>query len=681
MTRPRLRTPQQSLPVQFALGFYEFCASLRLAVVLIFGCALTLAWATFVESHYGAAARVVNYAIYGTWWFAGLCALLGLNVFCAAAIRFPWKKHQTGFVVTHAGILLLLMGSWLSHTGGVDASLPVFEGESNWRAFEESQHFKLTVAPTAVASGSGPSAQRRVIEVPFVAGPFNWDDYRRLFWFPWSLARRDRGTVYDRDGIRLEVLDYYSDSVQLPVPRLLLRVEAESPLDDQTKDASLVELKVAREAEDSLPMRPFGGGDRQTLPHGQEVLFWMTGDGDETEAFRNAQPEGRLGPQGEIVLFTQGKKFAFAVDQLGKQKPQPLGTTGFVVELVEFVRDALAVKLLIHHGPQRTEPMVLLAAAPYANHHDYRDRVYGTFWYASAASGQGASAAANAAAGEEAAAAGPRLDILQGADRKLYGRAWRQGKLTAQAPIPSDGSAVTLFAGTPDRVALRCEQFTPSDRPDTQLLPLPFVREKMSAAKDRQARVRLTVDGRSEEFWLAGIQVDPDDGRLPRNQRRTVHGAGRDVSIVLPWDEIDVGFQVWLHKFERKLDPGTNEASYYASTVDFCQRRQLDRRLQKNVLITLNEPVNFTDPLTRRSFRIYQASFSGPFKPGDREFEQVVRGADMRKSLFQSILTVNYDPGRGLKYAGCLLIVLGIVILFYMKAYFFRRDRSERSVV
>ena len=679
MTRPRLRSPHQSLPVQLALGFYEFCASLRLAVVLIFTCALTLAWATFVESHYGANARVVNYAIYGTWWFAGLNALLGVNVFCAAAIRFPWKKHQTGFVITHAGIILMLLGSWLSHAGGVDANLPVFEGEANSRAYEDSQHFKLTVTPTSAASSADSAAAPQVIRVPFIAGPFNWDDYRHLFWFPWSLARRDRGTVYDRDGIKLEVLDYYSDSVQLPVPRLVLRVESASSLDDPMKGGTLVELKVQDEAEGHMRMRPFGGGDRQTLPHGQEVLFWMTGDQGETDAFRNAQPEGELADQGQIVLWCAGKKFAFAVDKLRKQKPQPLGNTGFAVELVELVKDALAVKLLIHHGPQRTVPMVLLASAPYANHHDYRDHVYGTFWYAPGNGGKGTTAGGDAEAGQEAGAAGPRIDILQGADQKLYGRVWRKGKLTADVPIPAEGSVVTLFENTPDRVALRIEQFTPNTRPDTRILPLPFAREKASAVKDRQARLRLTVDGRSEEFWLAGIQVDPDDESLPPSQRRTVRGRGREVSIILPWDEIDVGFQVLLHKFERKLDPGTNEASYYASTVDFCERQQLDRRLQKNVLITLNEPVNFTDPRTRRSFRIYQASFSGPFKPGDREFEQVVRGADMRKSLFQSILTVNYDPGRGLKYAGSLLIVLGIIILFYMKAYFFRRDRNEQK--
>ena len=482
MTRPRLRSPRQSLPVQFALELYEFCASLRLAVVLIFASALTLAWATLVESHYGANARVVNYAIYGTWWFAGLNALLGLNVFCAAAIRFPWKKHQTGFVITHAGIILMLLGSWLTHTGGVDANLPVFEGESNFRAYEESQHFELTVAPAPAAYGSGETAQPRVIRVPFVAGPFNWDDYRHLFFFPWSLARRDRGTLYDRDGIRLEVLDYYSDSVQLPVPRLALRVESAAPLDGPAQGAAIVELKVTREADEHLRMRPFGSGDRQTLPRGQEVLFWMTGDQGETDAFRNAQPEGRPSSPGQIVLWCAGKKFALAVDQLGKQQPQPLGDTGFTVELVEFIPDILALKLLVRHGPQPAEPMALLAAAPYANHHDYREGVYGTFWYTPEKNGKGPAADQDSASAQEAAAVGPRIDILQGADRKLYGRTWRQGKLAA-VPIPSDGSPVTLFAGTPDRVTIRVEQFTPSPRPDTQLVPLPFVREKMSAPR------------------------------------------------------------------------------------------------------------------------------------------------------------------------------------------------------
>jgi hypothetical protein len=37
-----------------------------------------------------------------------------------------------------------------------------------------------------------------------------------------------------------------------------------------------------------------------------------------------------------------------------------------------------------------------------------------------------------------------------------------------------------------------------------------------------------------------------------------------------------------------------------------------------------------------------------------------------------SVLTVNYNPGRGFQYTGCLLIVAGIAIMFFMRAYFFK---------
>ena len=50
-----------------------------------------------------------------------------------------------------------------------------------------------------------------------------------------------------------------------------------------------------------------------------------------------------------------------------------------------------------------------------------------------------------------------------------------------------------------------------------------------------------------------------------------------------------------------------------------------------------------------------------------------------RDELFLSWLTVNYDPGRGLKYFGSMMIVAGIATMFYMRAYFFARRSSGRS--
>ena len=106
-SRPR---PSKESPLRCVLfRLYAAMASLELAVVTIAASVLVLAWATlWVERLYGSEAA--RFAVYGTWWFAALLLLLALNVLAAALIRFPWRKKQTGFVVTHAGILVLLAG-------------------------------------------------------------------------------------------------------------------------------------------------------------------------------------------------------------------------------------------------------------------------------------------------------------------------------------------------------------------------------------------------------------------------------------------------------------------------------------------------------------------------------------------------------------------------------------------
>src|SRR3954468_18134114 len=91
-------------------AIYRFLASLKLAVFSLSTLAAVLSYATFFESWYGMAA--VQEWIYRSKGFAILLAFLGMNILCAALIRIPWKKRQTGFVITHAGLLILLAGSW-----------------------------------------------------------------------------------------------------------------------------------------------------------------------------------------------------------------------------------------------------------------------------------------------------------------------------------------------------------------------------------------------------------------------------------------------------------------------------------------------------------------------------------------------------------------------------------------
>lgn len=82
---------------------YRFLASVKLAVLVLGLLAGTLAYATVFERAYATSA--VNESIDHGPYFAILLAFLGRNILCAALIRYPWKKHQRGFVITHAGLL------------------------------------------------------------------------------------------------------------------------------------------------------------------------------------------------------------------------------------------------------------------------------------------------------------------------------------------------------------------------------------------------------------------------------------------------------------------------------------------------------------------------------------------------------------------------------------------------
>ena len=690
MARRERRSTKRSLPVRFLLRLYEVLASLRLAVVVIFLSAVVLGWATFVEDRYGTEA--VHFGIYGAWWFAALLGLLGLNVLCAALIRFPWKKHQTGFLITHAGLLVLLVGCLVSSLGGVEALLTVFEEGTGRLAYQDTRHFELKIyeqsADEAGRSSSGTGAAADVeeekpadeaIEIPFVAGPFNWDDYRELPWFPWRWVPRDRGVLYDRGGVKLELLDYYSDAALVAGSPLKLRVKsahgalASGSEKDSVGQWESVELQYRGRGSMDSPHGNMAFAARKVLPGGERIVFWVAAGRAETEAFRNATPVGPLGEQGQVVLYTGGRKFHFLVEQLEQESRLPLGDAGLEVELVRTDPQFPAVVLRIHHRNAQATDMVLLADGPELGH-DREHGIYGAYWCD--VSNRDAE---NEDRPRDETMLGnpqkPRIDVIQAADGRLYYRAWKSPKLDAIAALPIDGTRVAAFENTDAPLTFYVESFVPHDRPGRSIKPGKFDKEKDAEQKVPQARVRLTVDGNTEQFWLEGMKPLIGDSSPQAGQRKVVPGNRRRVAVTLPQDRLDLGFHLYLRKFQRKLDPGTSMPSHYSSLVDVValDDRGNQKRVRENVLITLNEPANFSDPSTGRSYRLYQSSFNGPFKPGHPYFDQRVGGTGSREELYLSILSVNYDPGRGLKYFGCLLIVAGIGTMFYMRAYFFGR--------
>ncbi|MGA2254728.1 MAG: cytochrome c biogenesis protein ResB, partial [Thermoguttaceae bacterium] len=379
--------------VSFTHAVLKLVGSLLLTVAILVALIAILLWGTVVEKNYGATAA--KFGIYGSWWFDTLGFVLGFNSAVALIRRLPWKRQQMGFVIPHLGLIVLLVGCYLSRVYGVEATLMVIEGESSDFAYKSSnQHVELDgqqLFSLRVIAADAHGKPDEPIMVRFTSGPFNWDDYHNgtLGTVPWSLAHRDRGILYDRDGIRLEVLDYLSNSEIVKLPSLAVRAIPSGPNNEPAEQPKLLRFSVG---EDGGPNsdQPFGAGSEQALPSGHRILFWMTGSPEETSAFRQSKFEGALGKKGRVVVYADGKSYDWSLDDWTPGTRRPLGDSGLAAELVGInvgqVNTSgdpqldVQVRLDIHHG-SASHPLVLSAEFPdVLSRQDYGDKVFGTYW-------------------------------------------------------------------------------------------------------------------------------------------------------------------------------------------------------------------------------------------------------------------------------------------------------------
>ncbi len=169
---PERRTSTQRSVASMVVGAFEavyrFLASLKLAVLSLATLAAVLSYATFFEKWYGTAA--VQEWIYRSKGFAILLAFLAANILCAALIRYPWKRRQTGFVVTHAGLLVLLAGSFYSVMTSDEGQVAALEGEVK----DELVRNDYPVIRVQQVDAHDPSKPSHEWELPFRPGAFGW---------------------------------------------------------------------------------------------------------------------------------------------------------------------------------------------------------------------------------------------------------------------------------------------------------------------------------------------------------------------------------------------------------------------------------------------------------------------------------------------------------------------------
>ena len=95
--------------------------SLNFALVLLATIAIACAVATFTESSFST--KVARAVIYRNPLFMVWLAALCLNLFAVTLTRWPWQKKHTGFIVTHYGIITLLIGAMIGMQTGFEGNV------------------------------------------------------------------------------------------------------------------------------------------------------------------------------------------------------------------------------------------------------------------------------------------------------------------------------------------------------------------------------------------------------------------------------------------------------------------------------------------------------------------------------------------------------------------------------
>lgn len=104
---------------------FQFLASLRLAVILLSVLIVMSIVGTIFESKFDSDTARIWF--YEAPWFHLWLLLLAANLTCSTFMRWPWKKYHTGFLLTHLGIIIVMIGAVVGWVWGIEGTMTLFK--------------------------------------------------------------------------------------------------------------------------------------------------------------------------------------------------------------------------------------------------------------------------------------------------------------------------------------------------------------------------------------------------------------------------------------------------------------------------------------------------------------------------------------------------------------------------
>ncbi len=595
--------------------FIEVCryfGALKLAVFLIVVLASILICSTLYESF--ESTELAQRFVYTTWWFDFFLTLFALNVFCAVVLRWPFERRHTGFIVTHLGLLLICLGSGINRHMGIEGQMYLTEGD----ALDE-----MTLGERVVEVGLTGADSYRLPADEFklkdrIGKPFHLGDSGfYLTFLEWTngvnrkLKIADSGTPERNPAVVFEIK---SEMAGFHEEQTLIYDDASNP------DSRIWSLGPAKfrllmalsDAEEKMLLKPPSQAEaKEDIPY--------------------------------LVVEVPDVKAPVRIPvRLGKNDSTDLPSINAKIKIVNYFPNARVVGNELVNQPDATPNPAVQFEVTGKDGRVEKHTAFALFpefdtLHGSTAEGWSKIHAQLEASHQAGGKAQPNANFtfIQGMDEKL-----RFVSETAKGEFSSGEVNLNEWqsAGWMDFQFL-VKGYYPRASARYEFEPLAAV--KTAKKQEAQPVVRLKLDYLDSE---TGEKEAGEPEWLSFGEPKALSVGSKQVNAVFRYKSAPVPFSLKLVDFRRTFYPGTRSPAAYESDVV----------LHDHVSgVTIEKKIYMNHPLDYKGYRIFQSSFI-EVPPGEPEI-----------SVFQ----VAKSPGTPIIYLGAIVMIGGIVTMFYIKPF------------
>lgn len=658
--------------------FFKFISSIRLAVPLMLILGICVSYGTIIESNYNS--EYAAMAIYKSTWFGFLIIMLWINIFSSTISRIPFKQHHTGFVITHIGLLILLVGGYLTNSDGIDGQLVVPEKQSS----------STVVLPHLM-----------------VAYQFEGSPTPQIVRFKKTIQQQNESDLKD---INENTTSLFKVKQYIP----FAKVEKTYVTSENTNDSAVALSFILKSNffnvnewlhSEKNPMMKMGPAtlkiiktaDLNEIPNignkvnnklnlkntankkTSKVILDNSKISEKSKNSRVIASENNSSEPVLVVSDSQNQKIIKKI-KISELQKKSVSINGIEIKLVNYFQHAVVSqnKMIEGDDPAHINPALELSIQKksekirevlYAKFAGFSLNQNGVFGFkfsfedsqiqpvssnahgaASASTNSAASSSTNGAANSAADNTAPNAKStteVQSEEMNTSNNLMDK----AQAAMKGDNTIVfSVDDKVPNKARItliKNNQIVMTEiLNEGQNIQTPWMgmqiflgsvkshaiekimAEPINPEKSQQlppSALRISLPQQNEDFWLA------------EGEQKQVQIAQKSAVIYFGRQTIELPFDLKLEKFSKLDYPGTSTPMSYESLVQIGNTG-------------INQKISMNEPLKMEGFTIYQASYS--ITP-----EQTL-----------SIFSVNKDPGRALKYIGSLILGLGIITITLMRS-------------